>query len=171
MIDPRSTASPSSIVAAEHTYRPGKHPPTVDPFQSSAQNSRTTAPLEPGSIVPRLTCSLPIICVPCTIVLSDQRTIIPHPALTFNQIYPSCRTRRPNIQSLGHDRSDRTAARSRPSSQPNVPTNRLNGPVDPKPILKPILQDLKPNYLADFIDLGLAALKYLEHYKYIILVL
>ncbi|CAA7037526.1 unnamed protein product [Microthlaspi erraticum] len=148
-----------------------KHPPTVDPFQSHDYVSGTTTSSELGSIVPHSNFSLTMIRVPRTIAPSNQEGIVRRPARTFNQIYPPGRTLRPNEKSLGHDRPDHTDGRSQPDSRTNVPTDRPNGPVDPKLILKLVLQVLKPNYLADFIDLCLAALQYLEHYKYIFLAL
>ncbi|CAA7043963.1 unnamed protein product [Microthlaspi erraticum] len=33
---------------------------------------------------------------------------------------------------------DRADSRPRPNSRPNVPTDRPNGPIDPKPVLKPV---------------------------------
>ncbi|CAA7019456.1 unnamed protein product [Microthlaspi erraticum] len=73
-----------------------------------------------------------------TIVPSDQEGFVPRPARTFKPYHPSGRTRRPNEKSLGHDRPDRADSRSSPSSRPNVLTDRSNGPVDPKPVLKPV---------------------------------
>ncbi|CAA7023109.1 unnamed protein product [Microthlaspi erraticum] len=59
-----------------------------------------------------------------TITPSDQEGIVPRPGQNLDQNHPSGRTRRPNDESLGHDRPDRTDGRSSPDSRPNVRTVR-----------------------------------------------
>ncbi|CAA7045078.1 unnamed protein product [Microthlaspi erraticum] len=69
---------------------------------------------------------------------SDQEGFVPRPAKIHRPNHPSVRPRRPNTKTLGHDRSDRADSRLRPDDRPTVPTDRPNGPIDPKPVLKPV---------------------------------
>ncbi|CAA7021456.1 unnamed protein product [Microthlaspi erraticum] len=65
--------------------------------------------------------------VPRTTALSDQKSNVPRPARTLNQTIRPADSQRPNVQSSGHDRSNRTEAQSRPKSRLNTPTNLPNG--------------------------------------------
>ncbi|CAA7037711.1 unnamed protein product [Microthlaspi erraticum] len=69
---------------------------------------------------------------------SDQEGLVPRPAENLGQsIHPSDPTNeRENSRPRSTDRADSHTIDSRP----NVPTDRPNGPVDPKPFLKPVSQ-------------------------------
>ncbi|CAA7021390.1 unnamed protein product [Microthlaspi erraticum] len=145
-IVPRSTRvqtlHPSGLSARPSTLTdPGSNSPRSNPSESHDLRPRTTAPREQGSIAsrPRNTTH-----VPRTIAPSDQEGIIPRPTRTFDQSHPSDQTRRTNENSLGHDRPNRTNGQSQPDSRPNIPTDHPNGPVDPKPFLKPVSHDSSP---------------------------
>ncbi|CAA7031661.1 unnamed protein product [Microthlaspi erraticum] len=125
----RLNARPSS-----HT-NPGSIVPRSTNLKSHNRKPRTTAPREQEGNVPR-PCSTTR--VTRTITPSDQEGLVPRPAESFDQYHPSGRTRRMNEEFLGHDRPDRADSRSSPDSRPNVLTDRPNGPVDPKPFLKPV---------------------------------
>ncbi|CAA7023992.1 unnamed protein product [Microthlaspi erraticum] len=123
-----------------HTDPGSNNPQSIHP-KSHDHKPRTTAPRKQGGITsrPRNTT-----CVTHTITSSDQEGIVPRPDETLDQNHPSGRTQRTNDKSLGHDRPDRTDGRSQPDSRPNVLTDCPNGPVDPKPFLKPILHNSSP---------------------------
>ncbi|CAA7020996.1 unnamed protein product [Microthlaspi erraticum] len=100
-------------------YRPGKHRPAVEPFKPRHHKPRTTARANrEASPRGRAHNSHP------TADHRPTRKARPH-VRPKPSAKPSARTRRPNEESLGHDRPNRADSRPRPDSP--------NGPVDPKP--------------------------------------
>ncbi|CAA7023996.1 unnamed protein product [Microthlaspi erraticum] len=137
---------------AELTYRPGKHQPAVD-HPKSRLRPRTTAPREQGGIASR----------PCAQPCHTHDPSVRSGRLVSRPAEPSTKSSvRPNPtnerKSLGHDRPDRADSRSHPiAGRTSRPTSERSG--RPEAVFEARFTRFKPNYMADLLDLGLAALQ------------